>query len=64
MVLTYLLWIRPKVCQRSGVVRDVLGALYAVSLKCAGFCVVRDVWQTGGGGVGGMGGKIWWALDT
>ncbi len=51
------LWIRPKVCQRSGVVRDVLGTLYAVRLKCTGFCVVGDLWQTGGDGVGGVGGE-------
>ncbi len=59
-----LLWTRPKVCQRSDVVHDVLGALYAVLLKCAGVCVVRDLWQTVGDGVGGVGGKIWWTLDT
>ncbi len=33
-------------------------------LKCAGVCVVRDLWQTGGGGVGGVEGKIWWTLGT
>ena len=59
-----LLWIRPKVCQRSDVVHDVLGALYAVRLKCAEVCVVEVCWQVVRGGVGGGGETIWWTLDT
>ena len=59
-----LLWIRPKVCQRSDVVHDVLGALYAVRLKCAEVCVVKVCWQIVRDGVGGVGENVWWTLDT
>jgi hypothetical protein len=51
------LWIRPKVCQSRGGVRDVLGALYAEGPKSAVFWVVRDGRQNGGGGMGGVGGE-------